>query len=217
MKKIVLGLCAVSLASNLALAKEYKDDSIDSENKVYGRLKTYIGFEAQRYDNSMYDSLGATERMNKSALFGFGYNMYYKLDKNVHLFAGSDFQLRFGEHNNKFQATDNANNQLGEGSTGIAINDFARANLRLGAKINLCKYIAIEPYATGGANLIKAQRQVRFGYNVGIGADLVFNDRFFIGAEYRYTNSDAAFDLNQTGGTFKFRTYSFLGRIGLQF
>ncbi len=229
MKKIFVVFFYILLASNLALAQEYKDDSFESKNKIYGRTKISVGFERQKFNDKMYKKLleiagegknSVVNRVNKAAIFNIGYNMYYKMYKNIHLLAGADFKLRFDVNRRGpvFQATTIAESTNAVNDD-VYIDDFAKANLKFGAKLILCEYISIETYITGGAGFIKTstpdKTQIRLGYNTGVGTDIVFNDRFFVGAEYLWIGSDAEFTIGQKA--FKFNAYSLVAKAGFQF
>ncbi len=219
MKKFILGFCSVALVSNLAFAKEYKDDSINSDNKVYGRTKLYVGYDVARYDKNVL-SEEYKARVNKGVYLGLGYNLYYKLDSRVHLFTGTDFQLRVNGKRDDFTSVfPAAQSDDGNVIEKFSIREIGRANLKFGAKFNIGKYVAIESYATGGAGALRfyndSSFKTMFAYNVGIGTDVVFNDRFFIGAEYRYTATDNVY--NSSFGAIKYKTYSILGKVGFQF
>lgn len=229
MKKIFICFFSILLASNIAIAKEYKDDSFESKNKIYGRTKISIGFEQQKFNDKMYKKLSeiagegknsVVNSINKAAIFSIGYNMYYKMYRNVHLFTGADVKLRFevNRRGTVFQATTIAENTSAVNDD-VYINDFAKANLKFGAKFIVCEYVAVETYLTGGAGFIRTslqdKKQIRLSYNTGVGADIVFNDRFFVGAEYLYMFSNAAFTIGQTA--FKFNASSLIAKVGFQF
>ena len=121
----------------------------------------------------------------------------------------------------------NASNQnVHRLSKTITVQEYFVFNTKLGSKINFGKHISISPYATAGFNVVKARvdantltenltkSTTNIGLTVGAGIETLFNDKFFIGVEYRKTFNKIKMP---TGGKQCIQTNSVMAKIGYYF
>ena len=205
MKKVLLSTLAVasSVAVNSANAYDFNKD-------VYGHAYGKIGYTFQGYTGVMKDAIDESEDSKKfthGLNIGGGYDVYYKLNNFINPFAGLELQFRI-PLTSKVAKDDRYNYEA-------KIQEFLKFDARFGAKMSVCKDVAVSPYVLVGLNAMKYKdtlddySKTKAGLTTGFGVDTIIKDRYIAGVEYRYGFNK--FD------DLKIQSHNFAVNFGVQF
>ncbi len=207
-------------------------NAADLSKRFYFKSNLYFGYTEQRYGgdaeyfinsakDTPYNSIYSTK--GHGLVIGTGASFYFRINSIIHPFIGTDVQIRIPRGNTNVISVD---------TYGFNIKEHGSFNLKLGTKINLYKnYLAIAPYGFIGKNLECLQvngwnnfkyYDTRYGNNYGFGVDLIIDDIFIMGFEYRHgSNKFNEYDIidgqHRTFKETKIKTDNFMFKIGVQF
>ena len=182
MKKSSLLLATAVLASAGLKAEAY-----DFNDKIYGKANAMIGYSLDFLDEGE-DAEDQGHHWFHNLQFQGGYNVYFKASELIHPFAG----LRAG-----FNAPLKARED-GEGGKTWTMNSLFYFDGVFGAKFNICKKFAVQPYAFLGYSLSRqtnenagvkeASNTSRLSTGAGVDGIYELNDKLGLigGVEYKY-------------------------------
>ena len=162
----------ILLTSTVLLASEINANAHEITKKIYGKANVTIGYSAQVYaDNiSFYNTTHALS-------VGAGYNFYYKFNDLFNPFVGGNVEFRI-------PLTQTVVDQWG-----IKLMDVFSMHMKLGAKFNICKEFAVQPYALLGMSAIARKLDDEsFGgaaFSGGLGVESIIKDIFIVGLEWK--------------------------------
>ena len=223
MKKVVLSSVALAaLATGSANAYDFND-------KIYGKAHVDVGYSVQFFLNSLKDEIksdkdnGAdTNIISHYITVGGGYNIYYKANELIHPFAGAEIYGRIPVGGQKL---------IGYGGWNTYFTDFLHINGKLGTKINVCKNVAVAPYAVIGMNFSQykltvgdySDKSTAIGLTTGAGVETIIQDQFTVGVEYRFGKTKTSSLLIDAGDfafgedSVRIKTHSVSLKFGYQF
>ena len=148
-------VCFVSIASSNA-------DALDFGDHFYGKANFSVGYAYQKdKSKGITDLTDNAESNYQHVSIGTGFDVYYKACDIVHPFVGLDFEGRIPVKTYVMKE-----HWRGENAKDLwKINDFFSAHLKLGARINLTKEFALQPYGLIGFNLLQTSTKAYNGYN----------------------------------------------------
>lgn len=210
MKKSSLLLATAVLASAGLKAEAY-----DFNDKFYGKANAMIGYSL---DVITDDTDNNETNVFHNLQFQGGYNAYWKVSDLIHPFAG----LRVG-----FNAPLKELNRE-DGSKLWVMSSLFYFEALAGAKFNICKKVAIQPYYFLGYSLhrqVEEDAGIKGSYNVsrlstGVGVDGIYelNDKIGLigGVEYKAITC-GSYKNNGTNRSLDLTTHQIGFHFGVQF
>ncbi len=262
-KKISAIVAPVVAEKNVTKKKDLKKDNIEKAKKniVVNKTKkekkdSRFSLKSSVYVGAGYSDYNATDTMSEyiisrssaiesynnsnnvkrySPIIGFDVNLYFRLIKNLQLFAGLDAMTRnLGaatyEYNKVGVLTLSLDRQA-YNYLNVTFREYLRLSAKFGARINICKNLAIEPYVLGGINISSINYSTKFSfifsqYNsgnktdigrvFGSGANFILKDRYIIGVEYYNTVNKVNIN-DRFYQSFKLKVHNIFIKFGIQF
>ena len=206
MKKSVAMLCAGVAVATVGTTSK----AMDLGQNFYGKANVNLGYNPQSYQgdvkdwiNDAKDENADTNKYNHGITIGVGYNVYYKLNKKlfgktIHPFVGLDITGKIPVAGTKLiKETDEVITDVDEGiaegneNAGHKIGEYFMFHVKAGAKLELNKDVAISPYYMLGFNVLKYKvdddSKTKAGLSTGVGAEVLFKEKYSAAIEYRYT------------------------------
>ena len=198
MKKNFVYLSALTIFTLIT----QKVNALNLSDKVYFKANIYTGATLQVYTGDIeyiinqmkdYDNW-QTQKMNYGVVAGFGGNIYYKVNNTTHFFIGIDAQGRYPfSHSDVFYEKYYSYATKSYKEVRFNIKELLVLSGKIGTKTVFNKNFALEKYVLLGANMISysygeygVKYRQRFGLVAGVGVNVVINDRYIVGLDYRY-------------------------------
>ena len=206
MKKSVAMLCAGVAVATVGTTSK----AMDLGQNFYGKVNVGLGYNLQGYQGDIKDLIDEaknanvdTNKYNHGITISGGYNVYYKWNqklfgKTIHPFVGADVTVKIPVAGQKIvdMASYELFNEDGdiseeqEGAT-YKFGEYFMFHVKAGAKMEITKDWAVSPYYMLGFNVTKFkvddESKTKAGLSTGIGAEVLFKEKYSAAIEYRYT------------------------------
>ncbi len=217
----------------------FSDEFGKIPGKFYGHANAYIGYSFQKYKGFIEEQIDFHEYMEHDVStrdrghaidLGLGYNVYYELNDIVHPFLGIDLRGRIPLYG--FKAIDGT---FSNTTLRVKYLELLMLHGKFGAKFNLHKNVQLQPYALiglsanyfnyddtfqlfGGTESDKSDGNIWIGLSTGAGIEIIINDMFIVGAEYRYGAFTAAINDGWGNKTYHaISNHTISAKFGIQF